>query len=289
MTSVCKKNSRRIRSFKNINNNDYRHRGGNPPEQNITPPNSSGSILTEITMNILQLISKYAAKTIDVFIDPSLTEKTFESITPNIQQNIKTLKNFLMIANADDAEMRELIKKTIVLFSKYLVEVLEESQPEVDILIEKIWKAFNNVASKSAVGFTNASLTAAQAALAEIPGVGGFIILISAAGKMFNADAVIANEIMNGANDMKNVTVRLKLLLNKYIEKYKPEIESLYNGYINILKKYANTQETLAKGLPVANVSLVKGGGRKKSKNTLKRIFYSFNNFTRKNIIKTNE
>lgn len=291
MTSVFKKKSRRVRTFKPQDRIVY-HRGGF--EQNVTSPNSPGSILNKKIAGVLQLITKYAVKTIDGYVDPSLAEKSLKSITPNIQKNIETLRNFLMIVkNDDDGKLKEIIKDTISLFSKYLVEVLEESQPDVDIATNKVWQTINDVAEKSGAGFSNASLTTVYAALAEIPGIGGFIVLFGSAGKFFNTGAIIAKEIMDGTNEIKMITDRMITLLNKYIEKYKPKFDMLYNDYNDILKKSADTQAAMANIVSVAdekqfNAPLVKGGGRKKSKNTLKRILSSFNHFTRKNIIKTN-
>ena len=283
MPSICKKNSRhnlrRTRTYKPHNNFLY-HKGGTLDEQSATSPNSPGSILNKKIAGVLQLVTKYAVKTIDGYVDPSLAEKSLKSITPNIQKNIETLRNFLMIVkNDDDGKLKEIIKDTISLFSKYLVEVLEESQPDVDNATEKLWKTINEVAEKSGAGFSNASLTTVYAALAEIPGIGGFIVLFGSAGKFFNTGAIIAKEIMDGTNEFKMITDRMITSLNKYIEKYRPKFELLYNDYADIVKKSADAQATLAKGL---SAPVLKGGSRKKSKNTMKRILDSFNHFTRK-------
>lgn len=274
------------KSFKKRYSNNLQL-GGIPIENvnnQITSQNSMGSVLNKKISFILQSITKYAAKTIDGFIDPTLTEKSLKDITPNIHQNVETLRKFLLVVSSDDAEMKQLIKKTVVLFSKYLTEVLNESQPEVDIAINKFWSTFNNIAEKSATGFTNASLTAAYAALAEIPGIGGFIVLLGSGGKFFNTDMLIANEVVDGANEMKDTVENMTAISNKYIEKYKPEIENIHNEYLNKAEKYSSNYANIEKDLTIpSKIDSVKmTGGKKKSKNTLKRIINSFKIFTRK-------
>ena len=118
----------------------------------------------------------------------ALTSKdlTWENLSPELNKKILLLSGVLgQLAN--NPASRAAIKEIANAFGIASVELLEELKPNIDKITDKMMDMTDEIAKKSASGATKTGVSVAQAAVAEIPIIGGIIDLIIALGKGFNS------------------------------------------------------------------------------------------------------
>jgi hypothetical protein len=87
---------------------------------------------------------------------------------------------------AEDPEARQAITNLSKSIANLGIQTLEATQPELDELTDKFWTVVNGIASKSAVSAVTTAVSTIMAVIADIPVIGGIIVDMFFAAKVFN-------------------------------------------------------------------------------------------------------
>ena len=133
----------------------------------MTARNLTLKLFTQLTPVVLDVVEgKYAHMSAD------------DAAAPMIEDLNKQAEMFEALAK--NKEFQEALKEWAEAYATVGVQAISESKPAVDEILENFWEAANGVIVKSTVGAINTGMNLTEAALGEIPVVGGFIALIMA-------------------------------------------------------------------------------------------------------------
>jgi hypothetical protein len=93
----------------------------------------------------------------------------------NLDKKLKLLEDM-----TNDPEMQEDLRKLAESYAVLGVQTIDAVRPSIDIVTDEAWDTISEVSSRSVVGAINTGLNFTEAALGEIPVMGGFIALIMA-------------------------------------------------------------------------------------------------------------
>tara|TARA_R110002072_G_scaffold23277_5_gene80694 strand:- start:354 stop:1358 length:1005 start_codon:yes stop_codon:yes gene_type:complete len=93
----------------------------------------------------------------------------------NLDKKLKLLEDM-----TNDPAMQEALKKLAESYAVLGVQTLDAVRPSIDMVTDETWNTLSEVSSRSAVGAINTGLNFTEAALGEIPVMGGVIALIMA-------------------------------------------------------------------------------------------------------------
>ena len=93
----------------------------------------------------------------------------------NLDKKLKLLEDM-----TNDPEMQEALRKLAESYAVLGVQTIDAVRPSIDMVIDEAWETLSEVSSRSAVGVINTGLNFTEAALGEIPIMGGVIALVMA-------------------------------------------------------------------------------------------------------------
>ncbi|MDG1949433.1 MAG: hypothetical protein P8J32_01260, partial [bacterium] len=163
----------------------------------------------------------------------------------------------------NDPEMQEALRKLAENYAVLGVQTMDALKPSIDMITNEAWDTFSEVSSRSAVGAINTGLNLTEAALGEIPIMGGFIALALAFMRGMNAAMLAAAPAVQSG-------VEVSRTLSKTIPKV---AEGVKDGVANIQAQPINRELTKAMGPPYL------AGG-----NALKRAFAAGGRLVRKSL-----
>lgn len=115
----------------------------------------------------------------------NMAERPWSEVSAEITDIIK--KDAVLIRNIlSDPDIRRALEDMIDVYSNLLAEVIQISLPAMKEIVEDFWDTIDKMAKKSVVGAVNTGMNVAEAAIAEIPVVGGVIELMLAFARGFN-------------------------------------------------------------------------------------------------------
>ena len=163
-----------------------------------------------------------------------LPDKPWDEVAPllkaELERNRQFAQNFL-----DDDEMKEAVKQLIETYVEAAKEAHDLLEPDIDELVEEFWETADQVATRSAVGVSNTAMNVGEAAVGEIPVIGGAIDLAFAAARGFNhLSKAIAPLIEKGPK-----------MLEKGTESY-AKARDTYDKYVPRLKEEADRVKALS-------------------------------------------
>jgi len=169
---------------KNKRNKIQKKMKGGDDANDVTSPDSLGSTVVESGNRLALGALKAVAKTIDTAIPVineaifgDLVDKPWEEVSPELIDKLKKDKVFLEKV-LNDPELREAVTELIVEYSKLIQFAYEESKPTLFVVVDDMLNTLSEVAERSAVGVVNTVLNTAEAAIGEIPAVGGVVDLV---------------------------------------------------------------------------------------------------------------
>ena len=176
----------------------------------------------------------------------------------NLDKKLKILEDM-----TNDPEMQEALRKLAENYAVLGVQTIDALKPSIDMVTNEAWDTFSEVSSRSAVGAINTGLNLTEAALGEIPIMGGFIALALAFMRGMNAAMLAAAPAVQSG-------VEVSRTLSKTIPKV---AEGVKDGVANIQAQPINRELTKAMGPPYL------AGG-----NALKRAFAAGGRLVRKSL-----
>jgi hypothetical protein len=93
----------------------------------------------------------------------------------NLDKKLKLLEDM-----TNDPEMQEALRNWSENYEVLGVQTMDAIRPSIDMVADEAWGTLSEVSSRSAVGAINTGLNFTEAALGEIPIMGGFIALVMA-------------------------------------------------------------------------------------------------------------
>ena len=110
-----------------------------------------------------------------------------EDAKVNLDKKLKLLEDM-----TNDPEMQEALRKWAESYAVLGVQTIDAVRPSIDLVTDEAWDTFSEVSSRSAVGAINTGLNFTEAALGEIPVMGGIIALVMAFMRGMNAAMLAA-------------------------------------------------------------------------------------------------
>lgn len=162
-----------------------RQRGGDITNDVTSTLSLGASVINNskfITETIIKSVVKITDSLIPVLQDAifgDLADKPWNEVAPELTEYLKKDKELIQnILN--DPELRAAMEELVQTYAGLAIEMIQLLQPEIDMMTEQLWETISETANKSAIGVVNTVFNTVEAAVGEIPVVGGGIDLIVA-------------------------------------------------------------------------------------------------------------
>jgi hypothetical protein len=170
----------------------------------------------------------------------------------NLDKKLKLLEDM-----TNDPAMQEALKKLAESYAVLGVQTIDAVRPSIDMVTDEAWNTLSEVSSRSATGAINTGLNFTEAALGEIPVMGGIIALIMAFMRGMNSAMLAAAPAIQSG-------VGVAGTLSKTIPKV---VDGLKTGVTDIQRQIPNKDIVKALGIPGISGGAVfqrafKAGGR---------------------------
>ena len=192
---------------KQSNNIYYLQEGGNPviktarkglnldlteADEPIIASDSPGGRMLEIATDLIEGTIKGAVGAAEGSLTAALEgvtgdmpEQPWNEVAPklmhSIEKNRQFAENFIQ-----DERMQEAVKELVETYAEAIAKIHDISKPAIDELVADFWDTIDEVGKRSAIGVMNTGMNVAEAAVGEIPVVGGIADLVLAAMRGFN-------------------------------------------------------------------------------------------------------
>ena len=153
----------------------------------------------------------------------------------NLDKKLKLLEDI-----TNDPEMQEALRKWAESYAVLGVQTIDAVRPSIDMVTDEAWNTLSEVSSRSATGVINTGLNFTEAALGEIPIMGGVIALVMAFMRGMNSAMLAAAPAVQSGVE---VTGALSKTLPKVAEGVK-------TGVSGIQAQFPNKELTKAMGSP---------------------------------------
>lgn len=231
---------------------------GNIPPQTIEKTaeqlEKKSDELQEDAKGLDTMAADFASDTIEDAFKRSilLADKMFASIIDSMTENVldkpmgelvqSSKERLITVATliqriAQDEEARAALRTFAEALTATGIELLEDLKPSIEKLTEKALELANKVGKQSAKGLTQTALQTAQAAIAEIPGLGGVIDLFLAMGVGANNLAKIVSTISSTGGE---TAIEAAKMVNKgkaSIDRGKARIDNAMGGLEAVTSK----------------------------------------------------
>ncbi len=201
------------------------------PENAITGPNSSGAE----AVRIAEKVSGIVLRAINDFIVPYIEKEILggdinslstEELTSNLQ--VKT-KNIQRIIN--DPKMQEAIKELVMAYTTLIIQIIEIAQPDIYIMTDKIWETISEVTIKSVNGTFSTGFNLSEAAIGEIPVIGGVFGLIFAIMRATNKAAKVVEPTIDLGGTVVSKSIDTGTKLAKAIQDGQRQIQAATDSF----------------------------------------------------------
>jgi hypothetical protein len=176
----------------------------------------------------------------------------------NLDKKLKLLEDM-----TNDPEMQEALRKWAENYAVLGVQTIDAIRPSIDMVTDEAWGTLSEVSSRSAVGAINTGLNFTEAALGEIPIMGGVIALVMAFMRGMNSAMLAAAPAVQSGVEVSGS-----------LSKTLPEVaKGVKDGVATIQSQIPNKELVKAMGPPY-----IAGGA------ALKRAFRAGGKFVRKSL-----
>ena len=132
-------------------------------------------------------------------------------VKSSLNEKVKLLEKII-----SDPEIQEALRKLAGAYATMGVQTINAIKPSIDMVTEETWETLSQVASKSAVGAINTGLNFTEAALGEIPILGGGIALVLAFMRGMNAALLaVAPAVESGTAVSRKLAHALPQIIGK--------------------------------------------------------------------------
>jgi hypothetical protein len=211
-----------------------------------TSPTMNGGGFIEDSVSV---VTSIVGKTLHSAL--SETENLLGFTTKNEIEKLDLATKILNMMSKDPA-MREAIKKLASAGSESFVIILKDIEPEILKVSNQIRETITKTADKSIRGFVSSGLSVAQAAVAEVPVVGGVVDLLIAAGKSFNNLMVVVLTLTESSGKVAitsaDTIVKAKDAFMKGEEKLSAGISSFKDAITGIVGKMGDLENSATSG-----------------------------------------
>lgn len=236
--------------------------------------------------NLLFRIPEYTLKKaslltdsfLSLIMDKTILDAPLSELTPNLNKKIISLAHYLK-AIADDPEQLKLVKETAEEFTSAGIDIIKAIKPSLERITNKVVETADEVGNEAAVGLSKTFKTMAEAVIAEIPWIGGIIILMSSFGTGFNSAAKITQQSVNASKeistDFNNMREQTSNILNNHLPSLTTKIEQLTN--VNPSTNKPVNKEEEERRLAELQAQNKKGGKIKNSTVRINKLLNKFN------------
>lgn len=257
----------------NMINNQYNEQdlSEKKMEELLTTINDGGvDISIKIAKMAVSITNDFISNSIDYILGTNINEKSFEDLFRDSKEKIiKLIK--LSYSIIIDKETQDSAKELLIAVLEMINDTLIVLDPFLKQVTQELTKTLKEVSSTAAVGAIRTGLASSQAAISEIPVMGGIINLGIAAGKGFDAASKTFEK------SMKNID-KITYLMNEATSQSIPPVVKGVKQIQEAKEKLKNSsnriQSSINQTQNISNSNL-KGGFKNKKK-------YNYKNKTRK-------
>jgi hypothetical protein len=247
----------------------------------------SGKMLIgkSIFKKIIQVSSNIFERIID-YATGGILNKPPSELAGETNKIVLVLSMVLKDLSTDERQIQAM-KDISEALTKTLLDVMDVIAPAVKQIVSKTFDNMSSIGEQGASGSMRVFISAAKAAISEIPIVGGIINLILAFGESFNVFSKIVSTLMskgsNMSNDVVNAFMQARAKFEESFAKYKRDIETAKRT-INTLttpmqsSSSATVQQSVQKVNETINPEEIQGtsalqkGGKYKNKNKTRKV-----------------
>jgi len=203
------------------------------------------------------IANDFVSNSIDYALGVDVNKETLPDLIKTSKEKLIKLSQ-VAEALLKDPETQAAIKQLAEAVLQMVNDTFTAIQPYLDQLAQQVSTTVEEVGSTAAAGMTKTGISVAQAAVAEIPVVGGIIDLGVAAGKGFNATA---KTIERGLNNMDKITE----LMNDATSKAIPPVVKGVKEIQTAKEKLSNASSRVQSSIQQAQQTEAMKGGFKKN------------------------
>lgn len=246
--------------------------------QDMTGENTAGAALLDMVGSLFtvggELVGDVANNVAKDYIEiPNYDEKQSE-----ILKDINDARNFAA-RFANDKQLQVALKGLVDSYLDALEELGEITEPAREQIMNEFFEAVSETSEEAAIGALNTGMNVAEAALGEIPVVGGAIDFGIAMARAFNnvlkpiskaieSGSKVTGQSIDAAARAREVFERKKGELNQRVN----DVQTAYNAFNNPMSTaMQNPRKALRVGKMAGKMALARGGKKKKGKRKTKR------------------
>lgn len=247
-------------------------------DQDMTGENTAGAALLDMVGSLFtvggELVGDVANNIAKDYIQiPNYDEKQTE-----IMKDINDARNFAA-RFANDKQLQMALKGLVDTYLDALEELGEITEPAREQIMNEFFQAVSETTEEAAIGALNTGMNVAEAALGEIPVVGGAIDFGIAMARAFNnvmrplskaieSGSKVTGQSIDAAARAREVFERKQGELNKRFD----DVQTAYNAFNNPMSTaLKNPGKALRVGKMAGKMALARGGKNKKGKRKTKR------------------
>lgn len=247
-------------------------------DQDMTGENTAGAALLDTFGSLLTSTAEIvgdAGNAIADEIAKNIEIPTYDEKQSEIMKDINDARNFAE-KFASDQQMQAAVKSLVETYIEAAEELGEITEPAREQIMNEVFEAISETSEEAAVGAVNTGMNVAEAALGEIPVVGGVIDLAFAAARAVNnvikplstaleKGSEVAGQAITTADKAKEVFDSKKGQFQKNIA----AVQQAYNNPMTAAIKnpgLALKAGNFALKNPNVTTSLLGRGGKKKRK-----------------------
>lgn len=199
------------------------------------------------------IANELVSTTIDTALGINVNKQTFEELFQTSKEKLLKLAKVSM-ALLKDPQTQEAIQQIAQATLDMANQTLTEVKPYLNQLVEQLAQTAEQTGSVAAAGMAKTGISVAQAAVAEIPVVGGLIDLGVAAGKGFNAAAKTVETGMKNAD-------KISTLMNDASSKAIPPVVKGVNEIKAAKEKLSSATNRVSQSVDAAQTTQAMKGG----------------------------
>lgn len=247
-------------------------------DQDMTGENTAGAALLDMVGSLFtvggELVGDVANNIAKDYVQvPNYDEKQTE-----IMKDINDARNFAA-RFASDKQLQMALKGLVDTYLDALEELGEITEPAREQIMNEFFQAVSETSEEAAIGALNTGMNVAEAALGEIPVVGGAIDFGIAMARAFNnvmrplskaieSGSKVTGQSIDAAARAREVFERKKGELNQRVN----DVQTAYNAFNNPMSTaMQNPGKALRVGKMAGKMALARGGKKKKGKRKTKR------------------
>lgn len=246
--------------------------------QDMTGEDTAGAALLDMVGSLFTVGGELVGDVANNIAKDYVQVPNYDQKQSEILKDINDARNFAS-RFASDKQLQEALKGLVDTYLDALEELGEITEPAREQIMNEFFEAVSETSEEAAVGALNTGMNVAEAALGEIPVVGGAIDFGIAMARAFNNVMKPLSKAIEGSSKVTGQSIDAAARANEVFERKKGELNKRFNDVQTAYDAFNNPMSTAIKNprkaLRAAKIAgkmaSTRGGKKKKRKRKTKR------------------